>query len=186
MIYLENGNSAKLYKYKDIEPKIHHSVFLCDGVKIIGDVEIGENCSVWFNSVIRGDVHYIKIGKNTNVQDMCMFHVTNNKYALNIGENVSIAHSVTLHGATIKDNVLVGIGAKVLDNSIVNSFSLVGAGSVVRENFVVPEGVLVAGVPAKVVRDLKESEIDMIKKTPQNYINYAKEYRNLLKEVERK
>lgn len=181
MSYIENGNSAKLYSYKGISPKIHESVFLCDGVKIIGDVEIEENCSVWYNSVIRGDVHYIRIGKNTNVQDMCMFHVTNGKYSLNIGSNVSIAHSVTLHGTTIKDNVLVGIGAKVLDNSVVNSNSLVAAGSLVKENFVVPEGVLVAGVPAKIIRDLNEREIEMIRKTPQNYINYAKEFRNSVK-----
>lgn len=181
MNYIENGNSAKLYSYKGISPNIHPSVFLCDGVKIVGDVEIGENCSIWFNSVIRGDVHYIKIGKNSNIQDMCMLHVTNGKYALNIGENVSVAHSVTLHGSTIKDNVLIGIGAKVLDNSVVNSFSLVAAGSLVRENFVVPEGVLVAGVPAKIVRDLKESEIEMIKRTPLNYINYSNEFRKAIK-----
>lgn len=186
MNYLEDGNSAKLYKYKELTPIIHESVFLCDGVKIIGDVEIGENCSVWFNSVIRGDVHYIKIGKNTNIQDMCMFHVTNNKYALNIGENVSIAHSVMLHGCTIKDNVLVGIGAKVLDNATVNSNSLVAAGSLVKEQFVVPEGVLVAGVPAKIIRDLKDNEVEMIRKTPLNYINYANEFRKSIKLIERK
>ena len=183
MNYIEDGNSAKLYTYKGICPKIHKSVFLCDGVKIIGDVEIGENCSIWFNSVIRGDVHYIKIGNNTNIQDMCMLHVTNGKHALNIGSNVSIAHSVTLHGTTIKDNVLVGIGAKVLDNSVVNSFSLVAAGSLVRENFVVPEGVLVAGVPAKIVRDLNEREIEMIKKTPLNYVNYSNEFRKSIKPI---
>lgn len=184
MSYLENGFSAKLYSYKGVSPKIHQSAFLCDGVKIIGDVEIGENCSVWFNTVIRGDVHYIKIGNNTNIQDMCMLHVTNGKYSLNIGSNVSIAHSVTLHGSNIKDNVLIGIGAKVLDNSVVNSFSLVAAGSLVRENFVVPEGVLVAGVPAKIVRDLNEREIEMIKQTPINYINYSKEFRNSIKAID--
>lgn len=184
MSYIENGNSAKLYSYKGVRPNIHPSAFLCDGVKIIGDVEIGENCSVWFNTVIRGDVHFIKIGNNTNIQDMSMLHVTNGKYSLNIGNNVSIAHSVTLHGSTIKDNVLIGIGAKVLDNSVVNSFSLVAAGSLVRENFVVPEGVLVAGVPAKIVRDLNEREIEMIKQTPINYINYSKEFRNSIKAIE--
>jgi carbonic anhydrase/acetyltransferase-like protein (isoleucine patch superfamily) len=184
MSYIENGNSAKLYSYKGVRPNIHPSAFLCDGVKIIGDVEIGENCSVWFNTVIRGDVHFIKIGNNTNIQDMSMLHVTNGKYSLNIGNNVSIAHSVTLHGSTIKDNVLIGIGAKVLDNSVVNSFSLVAAGSLVRENFVVPEGVLVAGVPAKIVRDLNEREIEMIKQTPINYINYSKEFRNSIKAID--
>ena len=109
---------------------------------------------------------------------MSMLHVTNGKYALNIGNDVSVAHSVTLHGATLKDNCLIGMNACVLDNSVIGSNSIVGAGSVVKENFVVPEGVLVAGVPAKIIRDLKPEEIDRITGTAPNYIKYAEEYRN--------
>lgn len=107
---------------------------------------------------------------------MCMLHVTNEKYPLIIGNDVTIAHSVTLHGCVIKDSVLVGIGACVLDGAIVNSNSIVAAGSVVKESFVVPENTLVAGVPAKIIRELKEEEIERIKKTTINYINYSREY----------
>lgn len=178
----ETGNNASIITFKGITPKIHPTAFLCEGVRIIGDVQIEENCSVWYNTVIRGDVHYIRIGKNSNIQDMCMLHVTNNKYALNIGENVSVAHSVTLHGCTLKDNCLIGIGAKVLDNSIVNSNTLVAAGAVVREGWEVPEGTLVAGVPAKVIRDLTDAEIRRVTETAPNYIKYASEYRKALQE----
>lgn len=177
-IKYETGNSGTLIPFKGKIPKLHPSVFTCDGVKIIGDVEIEKNCSIWFNSVVRGDVHYIRIGENSNIQDMCMLHVTNNKYPLIIGKNVSIAHSVTLHGATLKDNCLIGIGAKILDNSVVESNTLVAAGSVVRENWTVPQGTLVAGVPAKVIRDLTDAEIQRVSETAPNYIKYAQDYRN--------
>jgi carbonic anhydrase/acetyltransferase-like protein (isoleucine patch superfamily) len=179
----ESGLNGSIYTYKGITPKIHPSAFICEGVRIVGDVEIGENVSVWYNSVIRGDVHYIRIGKNSNIQDLCMLHVTNQRYALNIGENVSLGHSVTVHGCTIKDNVLIGMGALVLDNATINSHSLVAAGAVVKENFVVPEGVLVAGVPAKIIKDLKPEEIERITSTAPNYIRYAQEYRDSIEKV---
>lgn len=177
---LENGQNASIITYKGISPKIHKSVFLCEGVRIIGDVEIEKNCSVWYNTVIRGDVHYIRIGEGTNIQDMSMLHVTNGKHPLVIGKQVSIAHSVTLHGATLKDKCLIGIGACILDGSTIGSHSLVAAGAVVREGFVVPEATLVAGVPAKIIRDLTEQEIKRVVDTAPNYIGYVKEYRSLL------
>lgn len=177
---LETGQNGSIITYKGITPKLHKSVFLCEGVRIVGDVEIGEDCSVWYNSVIRGDVHYIRIGKGTNVQDLCMLHVTNNKYALNIGEYVTVGHSVTLHGCTVQDRCLIGIGATVLDDALVSSNSLVGAGAMVREGFVVPEGVLVAGVPAKIIRDLSEAELNWVRKNAENYVAYTKEYRQQL------
>jgi len=173
----ESGNNASIISYDGINPTIPKSAFLCEGVRIIGDVELGENVSVWYNSVIRGDVHYIRIGNNTNVQDLAMLHVTNDKYPLNIGNNVTVAHSVVLHGCTIKDKCLIGIGAKVLDNATVSSFSLIGAGSVVREGWTVPEGTLVAGVPAKVIRDLTTKEIEKVSNNALNYLKYVKEYR---------
>lgn len=168
-----------LFPYKNKLPSIHESVFLADGVKIIGDVVIGENSSVWFNSVIRGDVNYIRIGKMTNIQDMSMLHVTHDTYPLVIGNNVSIAHSVSLHGATIEDNCLIGIGAIVLDGAVIQKNSFVAAGAVVKENYVVPEATLVAGVPAKVIRELTDQEIKGISETANNYIKYVKNYRNL-------
>ena len=173
----ENGYNASLITFKGMTPKVHPSAFICEGVKIIGNVEIGKDASIWYNTVIRGDVHYIKIGEGTNVQDLSMLHVTNGKYQLEIGNFVSIGHSVTLHGAIIKDHCLIGIGANVLDGATVNSHSLVAAGALVREGFTVPEGTLVAGVPAKVVRDLSEEEIKRVVFNAYNYIKYSAEFR---------
>ncbi|MEP0861894.1 MAG: gamma carbonic anhydrase family protein [Ignavibacterium sp.] len=163
----------KLFPYLDLFPKIHPSVFLAEGVKIIGDVEIGEDSSVWYNTVIRGDVHYIKIGKMTNIQDCSMLHVTNGKYPLNIGNKVTIGHAVKLHGCTLQDLCLIGIGAIILDGAVVEEKSMVAAGSVVKPNFIVPSGKLVAGVPAKVVRDLTQQELDEFEKSAQRYKKYT-------------
>jgi len=178
----ETGQNASIITFKNRSPKIHPTAFLCEGVRIIGDVEIGKDCSVWYNSVIRGDVHFIKIGNGSNIQDMSMLHVTNNKYPLVLGKNVSVAHSVTLHGATLEDSCMVGIGAIVLDNARVGANSLVGAGAVVRENWTVPEGTLVAGVPAKVIRDLSDEELLRVSSTASNYKKYVAEYREDLKQ----
>src|SRR3989339_1461174 len=109
----------KLFPYKNTFPKLHKSVFLATGTKIIGDVEIGENSSVWYNSVVRGDVHYIKIGSMTNVQDCSMLHVTNGRFPLNIGNKVTIGHSVTLHGCTLHNLCLIGMGAVILDSALI-------------------------------------------------------------------
>ena len=143
------NDEIRVFPYKDFFPKIGANVFLASGVKIIGNVEIGENSSVWYNTVIRGDVHFIKIGKNTNVQDCSMLHVTNGKYPLNIGDKVTIGHSVSLHGCILKDLCLIGIGAIVLDGAVIESNSMVAAGALVKQNYVVSEGKLVAGVPSK-------------------------------------
>jgi carbonic anhydrase/acetyltransferase-like protein (isoleucine patch superfamily) len=174
---VETGNNASIITFKGIIPKIHPSVFLCEGVKIIGDVEIGENSSVWYNSVIRGDIHYIRIGSCTNVQDLSVLHVTNDKYPLNIGNNITIGHSVTLHGTTVHDNCMIGIGARLLDGSMINSYSLVAAGAVVREGFEVPSGVLVAGVPAKIIRELNDEERQRIEFSPKYYMQYIADYK---------
>ena len=167
-------NEAKLYPYLDLYPSIAESVFLAPGVKIIGDVEIDEDSSVWYNSIIRGDVHYIKIGKLTNIQDCCMLHVTNGKYPLNIGNKVTVGHSVSLHGCTINDLCLIGIGAIILDGAVVEQKSFVAAGALVREGFVVPTGKLVAGVPARIVRDLTDKEIDEFDSSAARYKEYTK------------
>jgi len=167
-------NETKLYPYLDLYPSIAESVFLAPGVKIIGDVEIDEDSSVWYNSIIRGDVHYIKIGKLTNIQDCCMLHVTNGKYPLNIGNKVTVGHSVSLHGCTINDLCLIRIGAIILDGAVVEQKSFVAAGALVREGFVVPTGKLVAGVPARIVRDLTEKEIDEFERSALRYKEYTK------------
>ncbi len=166
-------NEIKLFPYLDAFPKLHPSVFLASGVKVIGDVEVGEKSSVWYNTVIRGDVHYIRIGVMTNVQDCSMLHVTNGKFPLNIGNKVTIGHSVTLHGCTIKDLTLIGMGSVILDGAIVEEKSIVAAGSVIRPNFVVPTGTLAAGVPAKIVRELNTKEIEEFENSAQRYVKYT-------------
>lgn len=166
-----------VHRYKDHTPKIHPSVFIAPGTHIIGDVEIGEGCSVWFNSVVRGDVNSIRIGTGTNIQDGCILHVTNKTHPLTIGNDVTIGHGAVVHGATLADCCLIGMGARVLDGSHVGTRSLVAAGSVVLEGFVVPPGTLVAGVPARVRRPLTQEEQDRIYQSSQNYREYTKNYR---------
>ncbi|MFZ0456520.1 MAG: gamma carbonic anhydrase family protein [Ignavibacteriaceae bacterium] len=165
----------KTFPFKNFSPKIAKNVFLAPGVKIIGNVEIGESSSVWYNTVIRGDVHYIKIGSFTNIQDCSMLHVTSNKYPLNVGNRVTIGHSVNLHGCTIHDLCLVGIGAIILDDAVLEERSMVSAGAVVTPGFTVPSGKLVAGVPAKIIRDLKQTEIDDIGALALRYKKYSDE-----------
>jgi len=166
-------NEVKIFTYLDLQPTIDQSVFLASGVKIIGHVKIGAHSSVWYNCVIRGDVHYIKIGEMTNIQDCSMLHVTNGKFPLNIGNKVTIGHSVKLHGCTLNDLCLIGIGAIVLDGAVVEENAMVAAGSVVKPHFIVPTGKLVAGVPAKVIRDLTKDEIDEIEESALRYMKYT-------------
>lgn len=167
-------NENKLFPYLDTFPKLHETVFLASGSKVIGEVEIGENSSVWYNTVIRGDVHYIKIGEMTNVQDNSMLHVTNGKFPLNVGSKVTIGHSVTLHGCTLQDLCLIGMGAIILDGAVVETNSMVAAGTVVKPGFVVPSEKLVAGVPGKIVRDLTKEEIEDFEASAERYVGYTR------------
>ena len=172
---MERGiEENKLFPYLNTFPKLGKNVFLASGVKVIGDVEIGDDSSIWYNSVVRGDVHYIKIGKGTNIQDLSMLHVTNGKFPLNIGDNVTIGHSVTLHGCTLMNLCLIGMGAIVLDGATIDENSMVAAGAVVRQDFIVPSGKLVAGVPAKIIRELTQDEINEFKKSAERYKEYTK------------
>lgn len=169
-----------LLPFKEKFPEVHESVFIAQTAVIIGDVVIGRDSGVWFNTVIRGDVDIIRIEERTNIQDGCILHVTTNKYSLHIGSDVTVGHNAIVHGCTVKDKVLIGMGAIVLDNATVNSNSLVAAGSVVKEGFEVPEGVLVAGVPAKIIRDLTGDEINSIIKSAAGYMHLAKTYMQAL------
>ncbi|MHB8931570.1 MAG: gamma carbonic anhydrase family protein [Melioribacteraceae bacterium] len=168
------NKETKLFPYNDSFPKLHSSVYLAPGSKIIGDVEILDYSSVWYNTVIRGDVNYIKIGAMTNIQDCSMLHVTNEKYPLIIGNKVTVGHSVTLHGSTLKDLCLIGMNATVLDGAVVEEKAMVAAGAVVRPGFIVPSGKLVAGVPAKIVRDLTKEELDEFELSAARYLQYTK------------
>ncbi|MBL7999307.1 MAG: gamma carbonic anhydrase family protein [Candidatus Kapabacteria bacterium] len=178
MNLLPSDCAATVLPFKGVHPEIHPSVFLAHGAVILGDVVLGKDSSVWFNAVIRGDVHWIRIGNRTNVQDLAMLHVTHKKNPLTIGDNVTIGHSAVLHGCTIEDNVLIGMNATVMDRAVIKHHTLVAAGALVLENFDPPPNVLIAGVPAKVVRELRDEECRMIEQSAQNYVNYVAEYRN--------
>ena len=163
--------------YLDKSPQIHSTAFIFESADIIGDVTIGAQSSIWFKAVVRGDVHYIRIGERTNVQDGALLHVTRNTHPLVIGNDVTIAHGVILHGCTVKDRVLIGMGAIVLDGAVVHEDSMIGAGALVPPNMEVPSRTLVVGVPAKVKRELTEEEVKHIRQSAQNYIRYVENYR---------
>lgn len=164
-------------------PVINESLYVAENAAVIGDVVLGKDSSVWFNTVIRGDVNYIRIAERTNIQDGCILHVTKNKFPLIIGSDVTIGHNAVVHGCTIKDKVLIGMGAIILDGSLINSNSIIAAGSVVKEGFVIPEGVLAAGVPAKVIRELTNEEVKNIVQSAANYVEYAKTYQEMVTKV---
>src|SRR3972149_4994540 len=175
----------KIFPYSNLLPEIASDVFLAPGVKIIGDGKIGEGSSIWYNSVIRGDVNFIRIGSLTNIQDSCVLHVTG-KNPLIIGNKVTVGHSTELHGATIMDLTLMGIGGIILDGSIIEEKSMVAAGSVVKPNFVVPSGKLAAGVPAKIVRDLTNEEMEEFENSANRYREYAKTSYNSIQNRDKK
>ena len=162
--------------FQGIQPVIPKSAYIEDTAVVIGDVVIGEDCSVWFHAVVRGDVNYIRIGDRTNVQDLCMLHVTHDTHPLVIGSDVTIGHNVVLHGCTVKDRVLIGMGAIIMDGAVIGEDCVVGAGALVTENAVVPPRSLVLGSPAKVKRPVTGKELAWIKESAQNYIQYAQQY----------
>lgn len=141
-------------------PQVGNNSFLAETATLIGDVKIGNNCSIWFNAVIRGDVHYIKIGNNTNVQDNAVIHATYKKSPTNIGDNVTIAHGAIVHGCTINNNVMIGMNAVVLDDAVVKSNSIIAAGSVVTKGTVVESGCVYAGIPAKKIKEISPELLD--------------------------
>ena len=167
-----------LYEYLGKFPNLHETVFIADGARIIGEVFIGKDSSIWFNTVIRGDVQYVKIGERSNIQDMCMIHVTHDTNPTNIGNDVSVGHSVTLHGCTIEDKCLIGMGAIVLDDAVIPSGCFVGAGSLVTPRFACEPGMLILGSPAKAVRPVNDREKQMIEAAAMHYINYSRDFRN--------
>lgn len=154
------------------KPTIAEGVFVADGAKIIGDVVIGSDSSIWFNSVLRGDVAPIHIGSRTNIQDNAVVHGTWNKAAATIGDGVTVGHSAILHGCTIGDNCLIGMGAIVMDLAKIGSNCIVGAGSLVTEGSEFPDGTLILGRPAKAVRPLKPEELAFLPQSAANYIMY--------------
>lgn len=155
-------------------PQIPEDCFIADNATIVGDVVMGNECSIWFNAVLRGDVHYIKMGNKVNVQDGAVIHATYQKSPTNIGNNVSIGHNAIVHGCTIHDNVLVGMGSIIMDDCVVESNTIIAAGAVVTKNTRVEAGSIYAGVPAKKVKDISEELISgEINRIANNYVKYS-------------
>ncbi|MFN8296546.1 MAG: gamma carbonic anhydrase family protein [Chitinophagales bacterium] len=165
---------ALILPCRTITPKIGENCFLAPNATIIGDVEIGDDCSIWFNAVVRGDVNSIRIGNKVNIQDGAVLHCTYEKTKVVIGNNVSIGHNALVHGCTLEDNVLIGMGAIVMDNCYVEKNALVAAGAVVLENTRIEAGSIYAGVPAKKVKQLDEATFkDQNERIANNYVKYA-------------
>ena len=165
---------ALIKPVKGVHPKFGKDCYLAENSTVVGDVIMGEQCSIWFNAVVRGDVNSIRMGNKVNVQDGAVIHCTYEKTKTVIGNNVSIGHNALVHGCTIHDNVLIGMGAIVMDNCEIGSNTIIAAGAVVLENTKVESGVIYAGVPAKKVKDINQElihgEIDRI---ANNYIMYS-------------
>ena len=166
----------KLLAYKDKFPQIGKNVFIAPGAWVIGDVIIGDFSSIWFNTVVRGDVNFIRIGNKTNIQDQCTLHVTTERFPLYIGNLVTIGHRAIIHGCKIDDKCLIGMGAIIMDGAHIETCSIVAAGSVVTPDTNVTKGSLVAGVPAKVKRALQEKEIEEITRLANHYVKIASNY----------
>jgi carbonic anhydrase/acetyltransferase-like protein (isoleucine patch superfamily) len=155
--------------FKGKYPKIDPGVFIAENAMVIGDVEIGPGSNVWFYSIVRGDMNYIKIGSNVNIQDACILHIDKEFYPLVIEDEVVLGHRVVAHGCTIRRGCLIGIGAIVLNGAEIGEESIVGAGSVVTPNTIIPPRTMVLGAPAKPIRPLKAKDLEMIKDTLQDY-----------------
>ena len=164
---------ALIKSVRGYTPKFGSNCFLADNATVIGDVEMGENCTVWFNAVVRGDVNSIRIGNNTNIQDGAVIHGTYQTASTVIGNNVSIAHNAIAHGCTINDNVLIGMGAIVMDGAVIGSNSVVAAGAVILPGTKVEENSIYAGMPAKRIKEISPEMREVIQRTAKNYPMYA-------------
>ena len=162
--------------YRGVTPTIADTVFIEDTAVIVGDVVIESESSVWFHSVVRGDVNYIRIGHRTNIQDLSLLHVTHDTYPLIIGDDVTVGHHVVLHGCTIHNRVLIGMGAVLMDGVVVENDCIIGAGALVTEHTKIPPCSLVIGAPAHVKRPLRDTELAWLKESAQNYVQYACHY----------
>jgi len=158
------------------KPRLGQGAFVAENVTLIGDVEIGNDCSIWFGTVLRGDVNHIRIGSRTNIQDNCVLHVTGGKFPTIVAEEVTIGHAAIVHGCTVKKGALIGMGSRVLDGAVVGECALVAAGAVVSEGFVVPPRTLVAGVPAKIKRPLSDGELERLDMSWKHYVELKDRY----------
>lgn len=167
---------ALILTVKGVAPEFGPNCWLAPNATVVGDVVMGKNCTVWFNAIVRGDVHEIRIGDDTNIQDGAVIHCTYQKAATHIGSQVSIAHNACVHGCTIHDRVLIGMGAIVMDGAVVHSDSVIAAGAVVLAGTVVESGTIYAGTPAKKVKDITLEMKEVILRTARNYPMYSEWY----------
>jgi carbonic anhydrase/acetyltransferase-like protein (isoleucine patch superfamily) len=165
---------AIIKSVRGFTPQFGKDCFFADNAVVVGEVTMGDNCTVWFNAVVRGDVHSITIGNNTNIQDGAVIHCTYQKAKTVIGNNVSIAHNAIVHGCTVNDNVLIGMGAIVMDGAVIGSNSVIAAGAVVLAGTIVEPDSIYAGMPAKRVKEISQEMRDVIIRTSNNYPMYAK------------
>jgi len=165
---------ALILPVNDIHPKIGSNCFVAANATIVGDVIIGEQCSIWFNAVVRGDVNSIRIGNQVNIQDGAIIHCTWQKAKTVIGNRCNIGHNAIIHGCRLHDHVMVGMGAIVMDHAVIESFSIVGAGSVVLENTVVETGFIYAGTPAKKIKAISQEQRKLLEELPDRYVMYSR------------
>lgn len=168
--------AGNILEYMGKHPSLREGVFLAPGSLVVGDVVIGKDSSIWFQTLVRGDVNYIRIGENVNIQDMTVVHVSRNTHPVEIGNHVSVGHRAVLHGCKLKDHSFVGMGAIIMDGVELGEYSFVAAGAMVTPGKIIPPGVMVMGSPAKIVRDITEDERNLIEKTAANYVTYKNNY----------
>jgi len=164
-------------KFRGKSPLIPNSCYISESVDLIGDVILGENVSIWFGTVVRGDMNFIIIGNQSNIQDNSVIHVTTDISPTRIGDEVTVGHNAIIHGATIEDRCLIGMGAIIMDDVVIGEGSIVGAGAVVPPNTIIPPRSLLVGLPAKVVRQTTDKELEMIIDRAQHYIDFSQEYK---------
>ena len=162
--------------YEGREPQIGARVFVAENAVLVGDVSLGEDSSIWYGTVLRGDVHRIRIGARTNIQDNCTLHVTNGTWPIEIADEVTIGHGVIAHGCTIGRAALIGMGSRILDGAVIGELALIGAGALVSEGMRIPPRTLALGMPARVKRDLTADEIVRLEQSWKNYMDYKERY----------
>tara|TARA_B100000809_G_scaffold173035_1_gene170318 strand:- start:137 stop:646 length:510 start_codon:yes stop_codon:yes gene_type:complete len=164
--------------FENKQPHLGENVYISETAMVIGDITLGDEVNIWFGAVLRGDMHYIKIGNRTNIQDNSVVHVTTGVSPTNIGNGVTVGHGAIIHGCTIEDDCLIGMGAIIMDDAVIGTGSLIGASALIPPNMIIPPNSLVVGSPGKVVREVKDVEKEMILERPQEYIDLAAIYLN--------
>ena len=173
---MEKWKNYMIKSFQNKTPHLGHNVYISETAAVIGDITFGDDVSIWFGAVIRGDMHYIRVGSRSNIQDNAVVHVTTDISPTQIGSGVTVGHGAIIHGCTIDDNCMIGMGATVMDDAVIGAGSLVGAGTLVPPKMQVPPRSLVVGLPGKIVREVREEEYAMIIGRPQEYINLAAIY----------